>query len=72
MAPPVKDIGIERQDFGQLNLSLTILSIDINADCTVSLVVQMFVLFIAQGIVQLSKVADLISLSNLSYQQPLS
>ena len=72
MAPPVKDIGIERQDFGQLNLSLTILSSDINADCTVSLVVQMFVLFIAQGIVQLSKVADLISLSNLSYQQPLS
>ena len=72
MAPPVREIGIERQDFGQLNLSLTILSSDINADCTVSLVVQMFVLFIAQGIVQLSKVADLISLSNLSYQQPLS
>ena len=72
MAPPVREIGIERQDFGQLNLSLTILSSDINADCTVSLFVQMFVLFIAQGIVQLSKVVDLISLSNLSYQQPLS
>ena len=72
MAPPVREIGIERQDFGQLNLSLTILSSDINADCTDSLVVQMFVLFIAQGIVQFSRVADLISLSNLSYQQPLS